>query len=120
MKQPNTIEVSQAKDDTLTSQFITLYNTFRNVDANQPVVFDLTTITWVYPLVILPIASHAQAKKGECIMPAQNDVENYLSKIRFPEGVGTVSDMQACKSYIPIGMLQREGVLSVIDWNRHF
>ena len=91
--------------DTLSSQLVALYRVFRNIQLNQPIAFDFSLLTWVNPLLILPIGAHIQETSST--FTSSSAISTYLPAIHFPQGVNTVSAMQQSKSYIPIGVLQR-------------
>lgn len=102
------LQIRQPRSDKLSHQLVNLYNTFRNIQPNQQVIFDLSSVNWVSPLSILPIGTHAQETNSECIPASSSLVNKYLSTIQFPLGIDTVNELQQFKTYIPIGVLRRQ------------
>jgi hypothetical protein len=99
-------KVERAQNENFTNQLIALYRTFRGIQPNQPVSFDFSLTTWVHPLLILPIGAHLQTAGGN--ITSSSAIGNYLSAIHFPNGVSTIDTLEQSKSYIPIGVLQRQ------------
>jgi len=95
-----TKKVERPQGDELSSQLVALYKTLRGLDLNQPVNFDFSLITWINPLLILPIGSLIQTAKSS--FTSSSAINSYLDAIRFPEGVSTVHALQQTKTYIPI------------------
>lgn len=102
----NTHQVKQPRTGSLSSQLVALYKTFRGIKPNQPALFDFSLITWVNPLLVLPIGAHLQTAGGTYL--SSSAISTYLSAIQFPHGVRTVNAIQQAKSYIPIGVLRRQ------------
>lgn len=98
-------QVERPKTDDLSSQLVALYKTLRGLDPTQPTTFDFSLITWINPLLILPIGSLIQTM-GSTFNPS-SAISTYLNDIHFPNGVSTVHALQQSKTYIPIGVLQR-------------
>lgn len=101
-----TKKVERAQNENFTNQLVALYRTFRGIQPNQPVSFDFSLITWVNPLLILPIGAHLQTAGGN--ISSDSAISSYLSAIHFPSGVTTIDALAQYKSYIPIGFLQRQ------------
>lgn len=100
-------KVERPKSEELSSQLVALYKTLRGLNLNSPTTFDFSLITWINPLLALPIAS--LIKTAEHSFSPASPISTYLSAIRFPGGVRTVDALkQVNKSYIPIGILQRQ------------
>ncbi|MBI2453493.1 hypothetical protein HYV56_02200 [Candidatus Peregrinibacteria bacterium] len=59
------IIVPKPKSDSLIHQLEVFYKTFKNIAADENVIFDLSKINWIHPLIILPIASHIYATKSD-------------------------------------------------------
>ena len=98
--------VERPKNDNLSSQLVALYKTLRNIQPDQRVSFDFSIITWVHPLLVLPIGTHIQAT-GSQFTPS-SAISTYLSAVQFPRGVTTIDALRQSKTYIPIGVLERQ------------
>jgi anti-sigma regulatory factor (Ser/Thr protein kinase) len=105
------ITVLGCKQDALKEQIISLYNTFKGIGRNEKVVFNLNTVSWTSPLVILPLTSYiydtgSQAKLDE------SPIKSYLETINFPNGVDSVSSFGEMvlrdKDYIPISVRKKD------------
>lgn len=101
-----TRQVERPKTDDLSSQLVALYKTLHGLDLAQSTTFDFSLITWINPLLVLPIGSLIQTT-GSTFTPS-SAISTYLDAIRFPRGVNTVDALQQTKSYIPIGVLERK------------
>lgn len=105
------IIVSKIDNDSLLSQLGSLYNTFKGVDFGEKLEFDLSSLKWANPLLILPISAYIDATQSQFKM-ANCDIESYLGTIGFPKGVDSVSSferqIQKYKTYIPISILKRK------------
>jgi hypothetical protein len=99
-------QVERPQEDTLSSQLVALYKTLRELDVSQPVNFDFSLITWINPLLALPIASLIRTTNSNFARPSA--IGSYLDAIHFPGGVSTVDELQQSKTYIPIGVLERQ------------
>jgi len=89
------------------AQLRTLCDVFRNISPDEPVTFNMRYLTWAYPLVILPIASHINDAGGEYHLPMNPNVRDYLSFVRFPDGVTSPSEVALSRTYFPICTLLR-------------
>jgi len=99
-------KVERPQGDELSSQLVALYKTLRGLDLSQPVNFDFSLVTWINPLLVLPIGSLIRTTKSS--FTPSSAINSYLDAIRFPEGVNTVDALQQTKTYIPIGVLERQ------------
>lgn len=106
MANENTKKVIRPNADTLASQLVALYNTFRNIQPTEKVSFDFSLITWINPLLLLPIGAHIHTTDSK--FTPSSAISSYLSAVQFPQGVSTVDELWATKTYIPISVLQRE------------
>lgn len=106
MANENIKKVIRPNANTLSSQLVALYNTFRTIQPNEQVSFDFSLITWINPLLLLPIGAHIQTTNSK--FKPSTAISGYLSTIQFPQGVSTVSELQQTKTFIPIGVLQRQ------------
>jgi len=101
-----TRKVERPQNENLSSQLVALYKTFRGIQPSQQVSFDFSLITWINPLMLLPIGAHIQTTSGNYSSPSA--ISSYLSAIQFPHGVDTIDALQQSKTYIPIGVLKRQ------------
>ena len=106
-----TIIVKNEKSDNLIEQFIALYLTLVGVSKNEKVTFDLTDTVWLYPMVILPIASYIIKTKSEFKNSKNDKTKGYLDTIKFPKGINSINEFslraQTHKNYVPISALER-------------
>ncbi|MBI2464405.1 hypothetical protein HYV57_05610 [Candidatus Peregrinibacteria bacterium] len=100
------IIVPKPKSDSLIHQLEVFYKTFKNIAADENVIFDLSEINWIHPLIILPIASHIYATNSDYQTRSNNVINRYLSIIHFPKGVNTFESCQKLKSFIPITLIK--------------
>ena len=103
----NVVKVVNSEGESLLHQIISLCKTFKDLSTRDKVIFDLSKVGWVFPLLILPIASHIRDTGSEYILPENHDVHAYLETIGFPEGVNSISQINKEKTYIPICVLER-------------
>ncbi len=99
------VEVQPPKNESLRSQLISLYLTFK--DMSGQIQFDLSEINWLFPLLILPIASYIQDTGSKFISPSDPGVSSYLKTVKFPAGIDSSSGVQKEKSYIPVVVLRK-------------
>lgn len=92
-----TIIVPNVKSDSLTHQLEVFYKTFKDIYTDEKITFDLSKIDWIYPLAILPIASHIYATKSAYKTSFNDDINFYLDTIHFPEGVSSLKTLQNIK-----------------------
>ncbi|MEK7213330.1 MAG: hypothetical protein AAB678_02745 [Patescibacteria group bacterium] len=106
------IFIQPPHDDSLTSQLVCLYNSFKGLPFNEPRNFDISSISWFYPLLVLPISAHVNCFASQFIKNENNPNHSYLNAISFPQGVDTVSvfqqQIQAHKNFIPISTLKKD------------
>ncbi|MDO8571107.1 MAG: hypothetical protein Q7R79_00320 [bacterium] len=106
------ISVPKPKNPTLVAVLETLYQTFKGFNGEK-VRFDVSKVKWKSPLLLLPMASYIHETDSDFTLNSSDDSESYLKCIRFPKGVNSVSSfeemVQREKTYIPIGVLKREG-----------
>lgn len=102
------ILVPAAKSDSLIHQLEVFYKTFKNINPDTTVNFDLSKTNWIYPLTILPVSSHVYGTKSKYNAPSKLDTCQYLRTICFPDGVSNVFRLQDSKDYIPISLIQRK------------
>jgi len=85
-----------------------LYKTFRGL-RNDKVCFDLRNVNWLSPLIVLPLSAYIAETDSRYLHPISNNVSSYLTTIAFPNGINHVpSRSHQFRSYIPIGVLERE------------
>jgi len=92
-------------------QLVSLYNTFKGTKAEQNFEFDLSSLKWTCPLLVLPISAYVNSSNSK-ISLENCDIKDYLGAINFPQGVDNVPEIQkviqSSKSYIPISVLKRK------------
>lgn len=57
--------VPNLKNDTLTDQLVSLYNSLKNTSANDDLNFDLTQLRFACPLLILPICAYINTSNSK-------------------------------------------------------
>lgn len=94
--------------DDLSHQLVAFYRTLKSVRNNEVVEFDFSQLTWLYPMLVLPIAAYESTTSStHKVFP--DSVRNYAEIIQYPDGVDSVGELQRNRSYIPIGVLKRSG-----------
>lgn len=106
------IIASVPKNDSLKSQLVALYFTFKQIQEGSPYHFDLTKFSsWIHPLLILPIAAYIKDTNSTFTPPVDEDKNSYLKTIRFPLGATSVPELQKVKNFIPISFLSKNSHL---------
>ena len=117
------IFVSNPSDESLASQLISLYQSFKGVEKNRPLVFDLNSVRRPQPFLLLPLVAYAE-KTGSSFDTAalSASTRSYFQTIAFPKGVDSLSEFQLNKTCVPIGVLrttvpirEREGLESAFS-----
>lgn len=98
------VKVVNPRGESLLDQLASLYLTFKNVCGD--VSFDLSRVNWVFPSLILPIASYIHDTNSDFYPPSKPEVRSYLRFVEFPEGVSSPSGMKRGENYIPITLLK--------------
>jgi len=98
------VRVMDPRGESLLDQLVSLYLTFKGVRGK--VVFDISGVSWVFPLLILPIASYIHDTHSGFIPPSTLEVRSYLEHVFFPEGVYSIEKIKRGRSYIPITLLK--------------
>lgn len=105
------IIIPKLKNDSLVAQLESLYKTFINTQPKENLNFDLSLLSWVGPLLILPVSSYINDTRSSCEIN-NSPIKSYLERISFPEGVSSISSfqqqIQKYKSFIPISILKKE------------
>ena len=101
------VRVVNPSGESLYHQLVSLYRVFIGKSPDSRVTFNLRYVNWVFPLLILPIASHIRDTGSSYDPPLNPNVSSYLRTIAFPNGVNSVSQIQRSRTYIPIGILER-------------
>lgn len=102
------IAIEPPPGDKLSHQLVALYRTLKGVRNNEAVEFDFSQLTWLYPMLVLPIAAYENTT-GSTHKLFPDSMHNYAEVIQYPNGVDSVSKLQQKRSYIPIGVLNRSG-----------
>ncbi len=101
--------IQNPKQDSLPAQLIALYETFKNINPNELITFDLSRVAWFSPLLLLPISAYAHSTSSQIIYPPDR---SYLNTIQFPQGMESSSELQSQdqirKNYIPISVLRQD------------
>lgn len=108
MNNARSITVQRPSGDDLSHQLIALYRTLKGVRSGEAVEFGFSQLTWLYPMLILPIATYESATGGTH-KDFPDAVRNYAEAIQYPHGVDSIEELQRNRSYIPIGVLKRSG-----------
>lgn len=107
----NRIIISNPKNDSLVSQLLSLYETFKGKPSKDDLEFDLSKIDWFYPLLILPLSAYINDTQSKYATSNLNNSNSYLDTVKFPEGIDSISSfqqqVQKGKSYIPISVLKK-------------
>ncbi len=107
-----TVIVPKPSDDTLITQLSSLYSTFKGVQSNEVLEFDLAALDFFGPLLTLPLSAYMNTTWSVC-RDGSIHQPGYLNTVRFPKGVDNVSEFEAQfqkdKSYIPISILKKDG-----------
>ena len=108
----NNIIINQPKDDSLISQLVYLYKSFKDFPFGEPRNFDISNIDWFYPLLVLPISAHINCFGSQFEKNNNKPNQSYLDTIGFPVGIDSVSifqqQLQLDKNYIPISTLKKD------------
>jgi hypothetical protein len=103
--------VPKPKNDSLIAQLESLYKTFINTSPKENLNFDLSSLEWVCPLLILPVSAYINNTKSSC-ETNNSSIESYLKRIEFPKGIDSISlfqqRIQKYKSFVPISVLKKE------------
>lgn len=106
----NTTKIPQPTNMTLVAQLASLYLTFKNVKPKELVEFDFSDLDFISPLLILPLCAHINETGSKAIKTNKHTA--YLSAIKFPEGVATISSfqqqLQFAKNFVPISILKKD------------
>ena len=104
------IIISKPKNDSLISQLLSLYETFKGKSSEDDLEFDLSKIDWFYPLLTLPLSAYINDTQSKYIANNLNN-NSYLETIKFPDGIDSISSFQQQvqkeKNYIPISVLRK-------------
>jgi len=105
------IIIPNNKSDALPQQLQALYNCFKGIGVNERVKFNLKELTWVSPMVILPLCAYAYSTKSQ-VEYGGTAIKDYLASISFPDGVDTISafekQAQRFKNFVPISILRKQ------------
>ncbi len=105
--------VSMPKNDTFLAQFISLYNSLNN-KSEESLIFNLKDITWIYPLLVLPLSSYITKTDSQYILDENSEIYSYMNNIGFPIGIKSCSEFEKIirenRSYIPISVLKKDNV----------
>jgi len=99
------VGVAVPQGESLQDQLYSIYLTFKEADGK--IEFDLSGVKWLFPLLILPMASYIQDTESNFVSPGDPDVSSYLKTVGFPAGIDSISEVQKERSYIPLIVLRK-------------
>lgn len=105
------IQINAPNGVDLHNQFSPVYQAMKNETISSETIFDLSSLSFLSPLTILPIASFVYEIGSQYIVPTNSQVNSYLRTISFPDGTSSASDARGM-TYIPIGRLSAGDTLS--------
>lgn len=109
-----TILVPRTQSDSLIGQLKSLYETLKNTENNENLIFDLSQLSFACPFLILSLCSYLKTTKS-AVTNETNVIKSYLNTVNFPNGIDSVSafqqKMQKNKNYVPISILARESAV---------
>jgi len=104
------LKIIKPNNDTLVAQLASLYLTFKGVLPKEIVEFDLSTLNFICPLLVLPLAAYIDETRSKTIGTEKH--QSYLSTIKFPDGIDTVNSfqqqIQLDKNFVPISVLRKD------------
>ncbi|MEX0934965.1 MAG: hypothetical protein WDZ70_01410 [Candidatus Paceibacterota bacterium] len=93
------------------SQLQVIHEALRGLGDDESVKFDLSKLSFVFPIILLPITSYIHDTKSGYDLDSGHKIESYLNTVCFPDGIDQVSEMERYlargTSYIPISVLSR-------------
>jgi len=106
------ISVPRPQSDSLAAQLLSLYKTFKNILPSESLEFELSSLDWICPFLILPISVYISDTKSKFAVNDLSTIKPYLEVIKFPKGVDSISSfeqqIQRHKNYIPISVLKKD------------
>lgn len=106
------IDASIPNNDNFVRQFGALYSLFKGIGSNEKVHFNLSSVHWLCPIIILPIVAHIRKTESTYTQSKDDPTIAYLNTIHFPKGINAVTTFQRAvqkkKTYIPISVLERD------------
>lgn len=101
------IIVPNPVEETLVAQLNAVRQSLSGAQANEAVSFDLSRLTFVCPLLLLPLAAYIQRTGSTYINPPPQ-IKSYLDTVRFPSGVSSVDEFRRheTSTYTPISTLK--------------
>ncbi|MBU1019148.1 MAG: hypothetical protein ABII07_01450 [Patescibacteria group bacterium] len=100
------ILIPTTSNNSLTEELKVFYNTFKGLEFNTKVNFNLSALKWATPLVMLPIVAYIHSTGSSFTLSEDNDdVNSYLKTVYFPKGADS-TDILKAKNYIPISFLE--------------
>lgn len=112
------IETPLRKD--LHDQFSPIFKALKGQTVDSNSVFDLSLVTFLSPLTILPIVSLIEDFGCGFVLPKNEDVKGYLETIGFPLGISSATAYTNA-TYVPIEKLsslkpqETEGLISKFE-----
>ena len=95
----------------LYNQFTPVYEALKQGGLDTQTVVDLSDLTFLRPLTILPLAALINEGNAQVILPRDPSVSAYLSTVLFPKGSTAIQAVRG--SYIPIGRINTNDPVGV-------
>lgn len=102
------------KSDDFGPQLKVLIQNLRTADSSSGPI-DCSSLDWVSPLTLLPLAAHIHAKKKVVA-----GLGSYLQTVRFPDGADQISGFQAGQNYLPIARFATKSIPHLEQFTNHF
>ena len=110
------IKVVQPQQSGIFYQLHSLYETFKQANDTEKVIFDLRHITKLYPLIITAISSYITENKSDFLLPANTKITNYLESIHFPYGIDSSKRINhKGNNFIPLSYIRERAGASERD-----
>lgn len=104
--------VTNPQNDSLVAQLLSLHQVFQGVLPEEKLNFNLSSLNWVCPLLVLTLSAYINDTESEFTTDEFCEIKSYLNTIKFPKGVNSISSfqqqIQQGKNYIPISVLEKE------------
>lgn len=105
--------VSEKSDD-FVPQLKSLIQNLRTVSSSSGLI-DCSSLDWVSPLTLLPLAAHIHKKKQ-----VVSGLGSYLQTVRFPDGVDQIGGFQTGQTYLPIARFATKSIPHLEQFTNHF
>lgn len=106
----NIVKIPKLTNTTLVAQLASLYHTLKGVKTKETIEFDFSDLNFICPLLILPLCAYINESESKTTGTGKHT--SYLSAIKFPDGISTVSSfqqqLQFAKNFVPISILKKD------------